>query len=119
MALATHPNDDRASVLVEALQNAGTQLGLKQSDLGRIVGKNRTAISRGQIDPASKAGELALLFVRCYRALYALTGGSIEQMRHWMKTENHHTGGVPAEQIKSIQGLVTVVRYLDAIRGKL
>ncbi len=119
MALAFHPKADKASVLVEALQNAGKQLNLKQSELGRIIGKDRSAVSRGQIDPSSKAGELALLFIRCYRALYALTGGSIKQMRHWMKTENHHTGGIPAEQIKSVQGLVTVLRYLDAIRGKL
>jgi hypothetical protein len=40
-------------------------------------------------------------------------------MKHWMHTYNHHTGAVPAEQVKSVQGLVTVMEYLDAIRGKL
>ena len=119
MNLAAIPEIDKASILSEALQNAGKHLGMNQTQLGEIIGKNRTAISRGGIDPGSKAGELALLFIRCYRALYVLVGGNPEQMRHWIQTENLHTGGVPGEQIKSVQGLTTVLEYLDAMRGKL
>ena len=110
---------DKSVVLAEAFGNAGRYLGMSQSDLGEIVGKDRSAISRGRVDPASKAGELALLFIRCYRALYVLTGGDSRQMAHWMHTENRHTGGIPAEQVKTVQGLITVLEYLDAIRGKL
>jgi hypothetical protein len=119
MSLAVAHDVDQASVLAEALANAGRQLGLSQADLGEIIGKDRTAISRGRIDPASKAGELALLFIRCYRALYVLVGGNTQQMRHWMHTENLHTGGIPAAQVKSVQGLTSVLEYLDAMRGKL
>ncbi|HMM47566.1 MAG TPA: MbcA/ParS/Xre antitoxin family protein [Thiobacillaceae bacterium] len=119
MSLAAVHAIDQADVLSESLINVGRQLGLSQADLGEVVGKDRTAISRGRIDPDSKAGELALLLIRCYRALYALVGGDPEHMRHWMHTENLHTGGVPAEQIKRVQGLVTVLEYLDAMRGKL
>ena len=36
-----------------------------------------------------------------------------------MRTPNKVTGGVPAEQIKSVEGLVTVLQFVDAIRGKL
>jgi hypothetical protein len=36
-----------------------------------------------------------------------------------MATENLHTGGIPRAQLKDVQGLTTVVNYLDAIRGKL
>jgi hypothetical protein len=36
-----------------------------------------------------------------------------------MQTENLHTGGIPAEQVKSVQGLIAVLEYLDAMRGKL
>ena len=110
---------DQAGVLAEAFSNAGRHMGMKQADLGAIIGKDRSAISRGRIDPGSKAGELALLFIRCYRALFVLTGGAPEQMAHWMRTYNHHTGGVPAEQVKTVQGLITVLEYLDAMRGKL
>jgi hypothetical protein len=119
MNQAAAPKPDKADILAEAFGNAGRYLGMKQSDLGEIVGKDRTAISRGRVDPDSKAGELALLFIRCYRALYALMGGDPRQMAHWMHTENRHTGGIPAEQVKTVQGLITVLEYLDAIRGKL
>jgi len=119
MSLAVAADADQASVLAEALLNAGKHLGMSQADLGDIIGKDRTAVSRGRIDPASKAGELALLFIRCYRALYVLVGGDPRHMRHWMQTENLHTGGIPAEQVKSVQGLIAVLEYLDAMRGKL
>ena len=114
--LAASPEPGR--VLASALISAGKELGLTQADLGAAIGRERTALSRGQLDPRSKPGELALLLIRLYRALYALVGGEPAAMRHWMRTENQHTGGVPAEQIRSVQGLVRVVQYLDAIRGK-
>lgn len=119
MNLATLHAPDPAAVLAEAYANAGKYLGLTQSDLGAIIGKDRSSISRGRITPESKAGELAMLFIRCYRALHVLVGGDPAQMQHWMHTENLHTGGIPAEQVKSIQGLSRVLDYLDAIRGKL
>ena len=119
MGLAVHSHPDGASVLAEALIHAGQALGLTQSELGAIIGKDRSAISRGRIDPASKAGELALLLIRAYRALYVLMGGNTAHMHHWMQTENLHTGGIPAQQLRQVQGLVSVVEYLDAIRGKV
>jgi hypothetical protein len=114
--LARKPEAER--VLAAALVSAGKELGLTQADLGSVIGRDRTALSRGNIDPASKSGELALLLIRAYRALFALVGGDPAVMRHWMHTENLHTGGVPAEQIRSVQGLTRVVEYLDAMRGK-
>jgi len=119
MNLALSPETDKSGVLSEALTNAGKHLGMSQADLGEVIGKNRAAISRGDINPSSKAGELALLFIRCYRALYVLVGGNPQQMRHWMQTENLHTGGIPGDQVKSVQGLTIVLEYLDAMRGKL
>ncbi len=119
MNLAVASDADPAGVLAEAFVSAGRQLGMNQADLGEVIGRDRTVVSRGRIDPGSKAGELALLFIRCYRALFVLVGGDAGQMRHWMHTENLHTGGIPAEQVKSVQGLVGVLEYLDAMRGKL
>ena len=114
--LAERPDPQR--VLASALLSAGKELGLTQAEIGTVIGRDRTVLSRGQLDPQSKPGELALMLIRAYRALFALTGGEQAAMRHWMRTENHHTGGVPSEQIRSVQGLARVVEYLDAIRGK-
>ncbi|MGH8161816.1 MAG: MbcA/ParS/Xre antitoxin family protein [Gammaproteobacteria bacterium] len=113
---APEPGD----VLIEALIAAGKALGLTQADVGAIIGKGRTAISRRDpLEPSAKSGELALLLIRCYRSLFVLVGGDATLMRHWMHTANHHTGGVPAKQLHSVQGLIRVVEYLDAIRGKV
>ncbi len=95
MTLAHAIGPDRAAVLGEALLGAGKALGMTQADLGRVIGKDRSAVSRGRIDPDSKAGELALLLIRCYRSLFVLVGGDPAQMRHWMHTPNLHTGGIP------------------------
>ncbi|MBK9468295.1 MAG: DUF2384 domain-containing protein, partial [Gammaproteobacteria bacterium] len=57
--------------------------------------------------------------VRLARALFALTGGDQDWIRHFMRTPNKVTGGIPARQIESIQGLVTVLQFVDAIRGKV
>lgn len=105
-------------VLLKALLNAGKHLGLSKTEIGRIIGKDRTSLNRG-IDPASKSGELALLLIRVYRSLYVLVGGKAEDIKHWIKTENLHTQGIPSEQLQTVQGLTLVLEYLDAIRGKV
>jgi len=115
---AAAPDPDPEAVLARALLAAGKALGLTRKELGEVVGRDRTSLARG-IAPQSKTGELALLFVRCYRSLHVLVGGDPADMRHWMRTGNHHTGGVPAEQVKTVQGLAEVAAYLDAMRGKL
>lgn len=110
---------DESTTLTKALLNAGRALGLTQEALGQVVGRDRTAFHRTGIDPRSKAGELALLLIRLYRSLYVLVGGKPADLRHWMQTPNHHTGGVPAEQVKTVPGLMRLVDYLDAMRGKV
>ena len=110
---------DPKETLAKAFLNAGKALGFTQHDLGDIVGRDRSSISRNGIDPDSKVGELALNLIRVHRGLFALVGGKQQDLRHWMHTENRHLGGVPAERVKSVAGLIHVVEYLDAIRGKV
>jgi hypothetical protein len=106
------------TVLAKAARNAAQALGLSQVELGEVIGRARSSLAR-PLDPSSKSGELAALLIRCYRSLFVLTGGEPEAMSHWMTTFNLHTGGVPREQIRQVQGLVAVTEYLDAVRGKL
>ncbi len=108
---------DAGEVLRKAVLNAGHEMGLSQARIGEIIGRDRSSLKR-RLNPATKPGELALLLIRVYRALYALMGGNAEHIRHWLHTDNLHTGGVPAEQLRQVQGLTRVLDYLDAMRGR-
>jgi hypothetical protein len=114
---------DAADVLTKALLRAADRLALRQRDLAAILGSSEASVSRlnqeRRVDPASKEGELALLFLRAFRSLDALVGGDVTAAREWMHAENAHVGGIPAERIRTVEGLVDVVRYLDAMRGTL
>lgn len=106
-------------VLGKAVLRAAERMGIRQQTLTEIIGRDRSSISRSGVDPDSKSGELAKLFVRCYRSLAVLVDDHQPQMREWLTTANRHTGGVPQEQLRTVAGLVCVTEYLDAIRGKL
>ena len=112
-----------ARVLAEAVLRAATLLGLTQKQLAAILGVSEASVSRldrGRgIEPATKEGELAALFLRMWRSLDALVGGEDEKARAWFHAENHHVRGVPAERVQRVTGLVDVAEYLDAMRGKL
>lgn len=110
---------DAGPVLSKALARAGKALGLSQAAVGEVIGRDRTALARNAIDPATKSGELALLLIRVYRSLHILVGGDAGQLRHWMHTPNLHLGGVPADLVRTVPGLVRVVEYLDALRGRV
>ncbi len=115
---------DPGRVLGKAVLRAAAELGLSMKELGRVLGTSAASLSRlghgrRALDPASKEGELALLVVRVFRSVDALLGGSGEAVRAWMRAGNTHLGGVPAERIQSVEGLVEVAGYLDAMRGKL
>jgi transcriptional regulator with XRE-family HTH domain len=111
------------AVLTKAVLSAASRLGLRSRDLARVLGASEATVSRlhrgRTIDPGSKEGELALLFLRLYRGLDALVGGDDEPARAWLRAANRHLGGVPAERIRTVEGLVDVVQYLDAMRGRL
>lgn len=121
MSALIRPVVDADAVLAKALLSTREQLGLTQQELADIVGVHRTAIIRwadSGLRPQSKTGELALLLIRAYRALFALFGGNLQDMQHFLRTENRHLAGVPLVLMGQVQGLVRVVEYLDAIRGK-
>lgn len=123
MSALLKPSTDKKVVLAKAVLNAADQLDLKQAQLAAVLGMHRTAISKlksnPELDPATKQGELAVMLIRIYRALYSLMGGDLEWMRHFMKTHNTATGGIPVEQIESIGGLMAVLQFVDAMRGKI
>ena len=112
-----------SEVLSKALLSSKKLLGLTNSELGEIIGKDRTYFTRlrnhSVLEPDSKEGELALHVIRIYRSLFALEGGDLEAMEEWLNASNKHLQGVPKELLKNVQGLVQVTEYLDAMRGKV
>lgn len=114
---------DSAEVLARAVSTAARLLGVRNNRLADVIGTSEASVSRlssGRvIDPESKEGELALLFLRMYRSLDALVGGDDAKARAWLLAENVHLAGVPAERIRRAEGLVDVIHYLDAMRGRL
>lgn len=117
----TRTTPDSGEVLTKAVLRAAERLEVPAKDLAEILGVSRASLSRLQrkrrIDPDSKEGELALLFLRVFRSLDALLGGDREQCRRWLHAPNHHLSGTPAELLRSVTGLVRVAEYLDAMRG--
>jgi hypothetical protein len=122
-ALRQQGKAEAPEVLRKALIAAGERLGLRGKELAVVIGASEASVSRLRsgrgLDPATKEGELALLFVRLYRSLDALVGGDDAKARAWLHAENDHLGGIPAERIRTIEGIVDVVQYLDAMRGRL
>ena len=110
-------------VLTKAVLRAARARGLTQRRLAGVLGLSEATVSRlgrgKALDSRTKDGELAVLFVRLYRSLDTLVGGDQEKLRAWLWAENDHLGGIPAERISTIAGLLDVVSYLDAVRGKL
>jgi transcriptional regulator with XRE-family HTH domain len=109
-------------VLTRALLRAAERLGLSQRELAVVLGVSPSTLSRlprRPLDPRSKEGELAILFVRLYRSLDALLDGDTDKSRRWLHAPNHHLGGAPAELVRTVTGLVHVIEYLDAMRGKV
>jgi hypothetical protein len=115
---------NRKKVLTKALITMADILQLNQKELSEIIGPSAATFSRifnqsnSFINPKSKEGQLALLLLRFYRGLDALLGGNTSQCRVWLRSYNKHLNGVPVDLIKSIEGLVFVIQYLDAMRGK-
>ena len=119
---ATAP--DPAAVLSKAALRAAHELGLRQSELARVLGLSAATASRlaagsWRLPAGSKAWELATAFVRVYRSLSAITGGRPEAMRAWLHSGNDALGAEPERCLHTAEGLFSVLHYLDAARGRL
>jgi len=109
-------------VLTKAALRAAERLGLTARVLSGVLGLSEATLSRmkrGDVafEPESKPFELAVLFVRLFRSLDAVTGGDEAVARAWMGSMNTALGSTPVERIGTITGLVDVIAYLDARRA--
>ena len=110
--------------LSKAVVRAADLLGLSQAATAQVLGLSRATASRlvaGSyvLDSGRrKEWELALLFVRVFRSLTAVVGHG-EPARAWMAGDNLSLGGRPMDLVRSAEGLVRTVQYLDAARGRI
>lgn len=117
-------SEKQKQVLRKAIIRVAEELQISRQELSCIIGFSEASLSRVFnnadyfIDPAANEGRLSLLLIRMYRSLDALFGGNAEQCRLWLRSHNRHLQVVPHQLIQSIEGLVTTINYLDAMRGK-
>src|SRR5262245_11574712 len=112
------------AVMTKAALRAAGLLGISNKVFARIVGLSEASVSRMgtggyTLTPGDKAFELAVLFVRFYRALDAIVHGDEAVARAWIANPNAALGGTPLDLIQTLPGLVHAVAYLDARRALL
>lgn len=114
----------RAAVVSKAVVRAAEALGLRQVDLAATLGVSASTVSRlmdgrHRLEEGSKPYELAVLLIRLFRSLSGVFGSDQATLRAWMRGPNLALGGVPAELVRSAQGLVSAVLYADAARARI
>ena len=119
---AVQPAPLEGPVVTKAALRAAAQLAVPNKALARIVGVSEATVSRMgsgayTLAPRDKAFELALLFVRVYRALDALVDGDETAARSWLRSPNLALGDTPLALMQSVAGLVHTLAYLDARRA--
>ena len=119
---AIRPAVSEGAVVTKAALRAAGLLGISNKALARIVGLSEASVSRMGagtylLAPGEKPFELAVLFVRFYRALDAIVHGDDGVARAWLSNPNVALGGAPITVIQSLSGLVHAVAYLDARRA--
>ncbi|MBT9368682.1 MbcA/ParS/Xre antitoxin family protein [Rhizobium sp. CSW-27] len=110
------------AVVSKAVMKAAERLGISGRALGGILGLSEASVSRLKraeltLSPGEKSFELALLFIRLFRSLDAITGGDETVAKAWLRNENTALGGIPLDKIITIAGLIDVLAYLDARRA--
>lgn len=116
---------DRPQLLASAALRAANLLDVPQRTLADIVGVSASTISRAAqggsgIDPDSKVGELAMLWVRVFRSLDAIVGSNDVAARAWLHSPNTAFGErTPLACVRSAEGLIHVLHYLDSARARI
>jgi hypothetical protein len=110
------------AVVTKAVLRAAARLGFSNRMLARMLGLSEATISRmgsGRylLTAGDKPFEIAVLFLRLFRALDTIVAGDEPAARAWMHHENAALGGRPSTLIQSLAGLINVVGYLDARRA--
>lgn len=124
MKASNNAHHQEEIVLTKAICSVSKLYSLSGKDLSKIIGISEATASRISqgiklISPYTKQGEMALLLLRIYRSLNAMVGNNHEKAKLWLNSHNKYFRNTPIEEMKTIPGLIGVLNYLDAMRGKL
>lgn len=111
-------------IVTKAVIRAAERLGLNARTLARVIGVSEPTVSRMKrgeyvLEEGTKPFELAVLLVRVFRSLDAITGGDARVARAWMGNPNTVLDSRPVEKIGTVAGLTDVIAYLDSRRAVL
>ncbi|MAF49268.1 MAG: MbcA/ParS/Xre antitoxin family protein [Rhodospirillales bacterium] len=117
------PEDEESLVLGKAMMRAARYLKISNTEVAHILGLSSATISRlktgeYRLERGSKAFELALLLVRVFRGLDAITG-SDDASRSWIRAQNLALRNAPIDLMQTVTGLVGVAEYVDARRARV
>jgi hypothetical protein len=89
-------------------------IGIRGASYSRFIGN---AQDEYFIDPNSKTGEIAIMFLKIYKSLFALLGGDAKSCSIWLRSMNKSLGYIPIKLMSSVQGMANVLYYLERIKG--
>ncbi|MCF8155847.1 MAG: MbcA/ParS/Xre antitoxin family protein [Rhodoferax sp.] len=123
LAQQTTKKPEATAVLSKAVARAAERLDVSKSLLAKVLGVSPPTITRlycGNylLDQNRKEWDFALLFVRVFRSLDSIVGDE-STARKWLQSENRALNAKPIELIRTTEGLVRVVQYLDASRARV
>lgn len=115
---------NRSEVLGKAVLRAAAVLGIEPVHLAKILVISTSSISRlfhgaYLLKSAKKSWELSVLVVRLHQGLESILAGDEIAVRSWMWNPNTALHGTPAEIIATVQGLVSVVGYVESFRARV
>ena len=112
-----------AQVVTGATVAAADRLGLAAGDLASVIGVCEDTVLRMRrlehlLRKDTPPFEQALLLIRLFRALNAVTHGDAAGARDWLRSPDLVLGGIPAEKIATRDGLHHVLAHLDERLGR-
>ncbi|WP_094461878.1 MbcA/ParS/Xre antitoxin family protein [Pannonibacter phragmitetus] len=118
------PHLETSALLTKAVLQAADRLGVSNLQLSAILGVSAAEVSEWRcgenlLEPGTGSHELAVLFVRSFCALDAMTGGDEVAGKRWLSAPNAIFAVPPVERMAHVQGLTDVTAYLEARVARL
>lgn len=111
----------KAEVLFSAATQAANVLKLSDAEFSVVLGVDVESLADWRenmlgMSPDSAPYQNAVTFLRVAQSLSSIVGSDPKHLCGWFNAYNRDLEGVPAELVKSQEGLASVADYLDGHR---